>query len=219
MAAQGALPVVMHRSDLLADGTTDADIKSARGSGVWTRLHRGVYCPTDSLANLNAEERYRLRCIAIAQRSPSLVLSHHSAAALLGLPLWRASLDRVHLIRVADGGGRTGPHRVVHMGRLGPAEVGRVAGTLVTSAPRTLVDVACTSSFATTVAAADAALHRRLITPEELAAALTKTGHRRGASAARRALRFADGRSESVGESLLRMTMHQADFPNLSYRS
>ena len=88
MAANAELPNVMHRSDLLANGITDAEIKSARGSGAWTRVHRGAYCPTDLLAGLNSEQRYRLRSIAVARRSPHLVLSHHSAAAMLGLPLW-----------------------------------------------------------------------------------------------------------------------------------
>ena len=203
----------MHRSDLLADGITDAEIKSARGSGAWTRVHRGAYCPTDLLAGLNQEEKYRLRSIAVARRSPRLVLSHHSAAAMLGLPLWKAPLERVHLIRPADGGGRAGPGRVVHIGRLAPSEIGRITGIRVTSPARTLADIACSSSFVTTVVAADAALRRRLITPEELAAALAKTAHRSGAPAARRALRFADGRCESVGESLLRVAMHQARLP------
>jgi len=102
---------------------------------------------------------------------------------------------------------------VVHIGRLAPSEIGRVAGTRVTSPARTLIDVACSSSFATTVVASDAALRRRLITPEALAAALTGTEHRRGAPAGRRALRFADGRCESVGESLLRVAMHQERLP------
>ena len=213
MADDAKLPVVMHRTHLLADGVTDADIKSARGSGAWTRIHRGAYCSTDSLTSLTQEERYRLRSIAVAERSPSLVLSHQSAAAALGLPLWDASLERVHLIRRADGGGRTGPGRVVHIGHLLPAEIGRVAGTRVTSPARTLIDLACCSSMGTTVVAADAALRRRLVTPEQLATALPGTKHRRGGSAARRALRFADGRCESVGESLLRVAMHQARLP------
>lgn len=213
MAAHGDLPEVMYRSDLLADGMTDSDIRTARGSGAWTRLHRGVYCATAALTDVSPEDRYRLRSIAVARRSPNLVVSHHSAAAMLGLPLWQAPLDRVHLIRVADGGGRTGPGRVVHMGRLSPAEICRVAGTTVTTPSRTLIDVACSGTFASTVVAADAALRRHLITPEELAAALGKTEHRRGASAARRALRFADGRCDSVGESLLRIAMHQARLP------
>ena len=213
MATNGELPHVMHRADLLADGITDAEIKSARGSGSWTRVHRGAYCATDSLAGLDQEDRYRLRSIAVARRSPHLVLSHQSAAAMLGLPLWKASLERVHLIRPADGGGRAGPGRIVHIGRLAPSEIGRVAGTLVTSPARTLTDIACSSTFVTTVVAADAALRRRLVTPDELAAALAKTEHRRGAATARRALRFADGRCESVGESLLRVAMHQARLP------
>ena len=132
---------------------------------------------------------------------------------MLGLPLCGAPLDRVHLTRSGDGGGRATPGRVVHVGALPPTEVGRVSGTLVTSPVRTLIDVACSSSFLTTVVAADAALRRQLVSPVELSTALDQTRRRRGAAAARRALRFADGRSESVGESYTRVAMHQARSP------
>lgn len=213
MAADGDLPLVLHRAELLANGLTDSEIKSARGTGTWTAIHRGAYCPTDLLSNLSPEQRYRLRSIAVAHRSPSLVLSHLSAAAMLELPLAMAPLDRVHLTRSGAGGGRAGPGRVVHIGQLEPSEIGRVLGTRVTSPTRTVLDVACSSSFVTTVAAADAALRRRTIAPDQLAVALAKTGHRRGAAGARRALRFADGRCESAGESLLRIVMHQAGLP------
>ena len=86
-------------------------------------------------------------------------------------------------------------------------------GVRVTSVARTLIDVGCTAGFATTVIAADAALHRGVVTPEALAAALGRTRHRRAAAEARRALMFADGRSESAGESLTRTVMRRSGLP------
>jgi len=48
---------------------------------------------------------------------------------------------------------------------------------------------------------------------QELDEALGTTVHRRGAAAARRALRFANGRSESPGESLIRVMIEEWGFP------
>ena len=203
----------MHRSDLLAAGVTDDEIRTSRQTGKWETLHRGTYCSSESISTLSVEQRYRLRARALATRSPHLILSHLSAAADLGLPIWGARLDDVHLTRIGDGGGRTGPGRIVHTASLEPGEVTTRAGVLITTTARTLIDIACSASFATTVIAADFALHRRLVTASELAEAIAKTHHRRGAAAARRALFFADGRSESAGESRTRLAMHQFGLP------
>ena len=83
----------------------------------------------------------------------------------------------------------------------------------VTSVARTLIDTACIATFDTTVAAADEALRKRMVSAPELTSALTTIRHRRGAGPGRRALHFADGRSESVGESLTRAVMHRYGLP------
>lgn len=207
------LPPVMHRSLLLKQGFTDAEIKTARGLGTWTRLHQGAYCATSSLAGLSREQQYRLRCIAVADRSPNLTLSHVSSAAMHGMPLWGISLDKVHLTRAGTGGGRATPGRIVHAGSLEGGQTHLIGDTRVTSAARTLIDTACDASLLTTVIAADAALRNGLTTPAEVAAALTGTRHRRGAGAGRRALEFVDGRSESAGESYTRVIIHQGGLP------
>jgi hypothetical protein len=162
---------------------------------------------------LHSDLKYELRARAVAARSPHLVLSHISAGAVLRLPISGVRLDVVHLTRIGKGGGRSGPGRTVHSARLDPGEILTGNGFQVTNVARTLIDTACSAPFATTVIAADNALHRRLITPTDLAAALDRTQHRRGAAAGRRALLFADGRSESVGETRTRLVMHQFGLP------
>lgn len=206
------LPPVLHRKSLLDRGFTDADIRTARQDGSWQRVHRGVYCATEPLAQLAAEQRHRLRAFAVAERSPHLVLSHVSAAIAWGLPIWQIPLDRVHLTRNAPSGGRVGPGRVVHSSVLTPDDVVTVDGVTMTSVARTLVDLGCSESMESTVIAADAAL-RELVAPAELATTLSRAHRRRGASVARRALHFADGRSESPGESRLRVIQHRVGLP------
>ncbi len=132
---------------------------------------------------------------------------------MLALPIWGVSLERVHLTRIGQGGGRVSPGRVVHAVPLDAAEITVSAGAPVTTVARTLVDIACSAPAATTVISADAALRRALVSPAELAAALSHTRHRRGAAAARRALVFADRRSESAGESRTRMNLSAQGLP------
>ena len=55
---------------------------------MWTAVHRGVYSDAVSVAALTAQERHRLNALAVAARSPQLVLSHISAATLFQLPTW-----------------------------------------------------------------------------------------------------------------------------------
>jgi hypothetical protein len=205
--------VVMHRAALLAAGFTDDEIRRNRRSGLWQSVHRGAYCPSSTLESMPDHEKYRLRVVAAATRSQHLVVSHQSAAILLGLPVKTSDLDTVHLIRRGTSGGRSANGRTVRSALLEPEETVLVNGVLVTSVARTLVDLGCTASRDASVMAADYALHLKLVTPAGLSAAMARTVHRPGGAAARRALRFADGRSESPGESTTRVILDEVALP------
>ncbi len=197
------------RARLLADGFTDLEIRAARATGALTRLYRGVYAvsgETDRPVDL-------LRIVGVAARSPSLVVSHTSAAVLHGLPLWLVDISRVHLTRNNRGGSARTPGRTVHTAVLGSHEVQMVGGVPVTTVARTLADLARCSGFETAVIAADYALHRQLVSPTDLTRALVDGRHRPGNTAARRALVFADGRAESPGESRTRVLLHRLGLP------
>ncbi len=87
------------------------------------------------------------------------VVSHVSAAAMYGLPSWRVPLNRVHVSRDRDHGGRIDRVLHVHAARIGADEIGLLGGVAVTSAARTVADCARTSPFEQSVVIADAALH------------------------------------------------------------
>lgn len=140
------------------------------------------------------------------------VLSHGSAAVLHGLPVWPSLLERVSLTRPDGGHGTRTRQLHVRLAPLLPAEVVELDGYRVTCLERTAVDVARMLDFERAVAVLDAALHAgadpALVRDIALAAA-----NRRGARVARRALDFADRRSESVGESISRVRMAQVGLP------
>ncbi len=150
---------------------------------------------------------------AVAGRSPDLVVSHRSAALAHGLPVSADARPAVHLTRRALSGARRSSNRRVHAGPVLPDEVVTVCGLAVTAIPRTLVDLARERDGRDALAAADAALHRRLVRPEAVQASLLASRNRTGIGRARRLLGLADGRSESFGESALGLVMIEIGLP------
>jgi hypothetical protein len=88
-----------------------------------------------------------------------------------------------------------------------------IAGIRVTSAARTVLDLARTTPFDSAVATADAALHNKLTTRTSLDEQLLRLRPGPGSRDATTALSFADGRSDSPGESLSRVAFHHGELP------
>lgn len=130
-----------------------------------------------------------------------------------GLPVWGLSLERVHATRDGTGGGRVTRKVHVHRLPLDEREIVEVDGIRVTSVARTVHDIARSVAFEHAVVVADAALARRLVDGETLRVAQDRAAGWPGGPAARRALAFADGRSESVGESRSRVAFQVAGLP------
>jgi very-short-patch-repair endonuclease len=99
----------------------------------------------------------------------------------------------------------------VHRQHLEADEITERDGQLVTTPLRTVLDEARVLPLPWAVAVADSALHLGLITRDELALAAAAT-RGRGASRLRQVAALADGRSESVLESLARVALILAGF-------
>lgn len=91
---------------------------------------------------------------------------------------------------------------------LNPAEVvRRPSGLALTSVEGTLFGLAGLLTQEALVCAVDDALHRKLVTPAQLAAGVSARVWMPGAPAYRRAVALADGRSESPAETLTRLLL------------
>ena len=206
------LPALHRRSELLARGFTDDELRRLRRTGRATAVRPGAYLP-----GAPPDSDLVQHALAATAVWPALagdaVFSHVTAAVLYGLPVWRLGLDRVHVTRPRRNGGRARRAVHVHAAPLRPDEVSTAAGLPVTCPARFVVDLARTVPFEAAVAVADAALNQELVTPDELAAAVLRAGRWPGVPAARRVLEFADGRSESVGESRSRVAIQRAGLP------
>lgn len=178
--------------------------------GAIVRIRHGGY--VDTRADDVRERHRQLIAATWPLFGPDTVLSHASAAVLHGLPAWDAQLAGVSAVRPAGGHGRKGRFLHVRVAALPPGDVVERAGYRTTSLERTAIDQACVLRFDRAVATLDAALHLGA-DPASLAAVVADARRRHGVGVARAALRFADGRSESVGESLSRVLMAQVGLP------
>jgi predicted transcriptional regulator of viral defense system len=203
----------LHRtSSLRAAGYTYDDVRHLLRRGALTPVRRGAYVAGSWPDDQHAQHRLAIRA-AVRELGADAVVSHTSAAVLHGLPTWRTSLDQVHVTKNRSSGGRRSPRVHLHVAALDPTEIVELGGVRVTSPLRTLADLARSVPFEQGVVVLDAALAGGLVDPEELPDALHRMRRRRGVSVARRAASFADGRSESVGESRSRVAIARAGLP------
>jgi hypothetical protein len=204
-------PLVLRR-DAVRDGWSDGELARLVRRGEWTRIRRGAYRDSPRPAGPLAQHRLAVAAtLATLQRSA--VVSHQSAAVLHGFPLWEVALDRVHVTRRPPGWHDRSRTLCVHVARLRDDEVLQLAGMAVTDPVRTALDLARSQPFEVAVVVLDGALRRGLITPDSLADRAFDIAGTRGSRAAARAVAFADGRSESVGESRSRVLLQRLGLP------
>ena len=189
----------------------DALIRAERAGRV-RRLRRGAYVGVDHWDALDDTARHALVVRAALSAQPGALVSHRSAAALLGLPIVGPRDDAVHLTVPAGSGGRSTPGARRHQWA-GPVSERRVDGIRVTSPARTLVDLGCGAGLLTAVVAGDAALRTGLVSAADLESELVALGTCRGIRTARRAVALMDGLAESPGESLSRVRMAELGLP------
>lgn len=142
-------------------------------------------------------DAHRLRTIALIRSFDGRVCpSHHSLLVLHGLPTFKADLKTIHVCRLADAWSRHRTGAVIH-----PSLGGKV------TLPQAIVQTGQVNGAMDSLIAADAALHRSLVTTAELLEAMERfRGHRHTAQV-RRILPRADGRCESPGETRTRLLM------------
>lgn len=198
---------IRFRRRALIDGFTDADLQRLVRKGEWNRLRRGAYLPGKLPTNLATRHRLLVHATMRGLRSTAVV-SHQSAAVLLGIPLWNVPLDTVHVTRRPGATTRDRSRLRVHVARLRDDEIVHIGGLDVTSPVRTALDLARSLPFEPAVVALDASLHCRLIDHDQLRQRLFDLAGTPGSRAAARAIAFADSRSESVGESRSRVVLH-----------
>jgi predicted transcriptional regulator of viral defense system len=191
------------RGDVLAAGYSDSELRARLRRGQWARLARDAFVEAGEWPAEPPWERARrvhtLTIRAVTERLDAAVISHQSAVVLHGLPIWGLDLSRVHVTRSA-GRVRSGPALIVHRSLTMPEDVTEVDGVQATCVERAIAETICRTSYEVGVVLADAALRCGLTAPGRLVAMADRHRHWSGSPAARAAVRFANGLSESAGE-------------------
>jgi hypothetical protein len=201
-------------ADLAERGIGDTEIRSAVRTGAWVRLRTGVFVTATDLAEVERTGRrpgldaLAVTAGAIGRRA---VLSGSTAAWVWGLPRPRTApqiveLTHPHRWRRGDGWRMT-------RAALPEDEVTVRGAYRVTTAARTLVDVARSWTEVDAVAAMDAALLRGLTTRDELTRVLERQARVAGVPRSVRAVGLADGRAESWLETYGRLTFAALGLP------
>jgi len=194
-----ALPESLSGKPFLGVAAVDAGVSRRELRGPrFRRLFHDVYVEAsvpDSLA---------VRCVgALLVLPKDAAFSHHTAAALRGLPVPDVSLLHA-TVRTRTPVRVTGV--VAHRG-LESADVRTVGDLPVTSMDRTFLDLAGHLEPVDLVVLGDAAVFRAWTTTENLEAAVAGAGSRRGVRPARAALPLLESRAESPMETRLRLVI------------
>jgi hypothetical protein len=192
----------------LAAGWTRGAVRHALHTGRIDSLRRGVYRDAagqrlDRFALARA--KHVVPAIAASLATPGAVVSHSTAAILLGLPLpFLPARPCVSVVpwHTGDIGG-VHVHRTTSM----LEHVVPIGALQCTSVARTVIDIAREHGRDAAVVAADKALHENWVSPERLFSTLADCRRWPGVRTARTAVEAADGRAESPLESMSRLEL------------
>ena len=202
--------IVLTRT-LRHQGFDDRELRRMKRDGTLVPVRRGAYVRERPTERTRDEEHRELIFATAPQLRDAAVLSHGSAAVLHGLPTWPA-IDRVHVTRNRNSGGNRRAVVQVHASPLTEADTTTIDGVPVTSLARTVLDLCRTVPIEQAVAAGDRALAFGLVRAV-LEDRLAEMARWPGTRQARRALALLDPRSESAGESVSRVRLHEAGLP------
>src|SRR6478735_7175202 len=194
------LPSVFTRAQARDLGLSDVRLAGLVSRGYLLRLRRGVYARADQGGS---RERYlTASTAALSEQRSAHALSHLSAVALWELPLPLGPADTAHLTKTSGAArSRRVSGLVVHHADSSVTDVTELAGIPVTTAGRTVADCLRTFGPRISVPIADAALHRKLTSIDEIVVQLEMQCHWSGRPRSDQSLDIVDGRRESWLES------------------
>jgi hypothetical protein len=207
---------IVTTAELLASGISTTRILGYVERGTLTRVGRGVY----AVAQPARGEHLLRATAALAVIAPGAALSHQSAARLLGIDLLGRPKNEVTMTVPPERGWRTRAGIRVCAAGLPPEHVTVIGGLTMTTAARTVVDLARTGGFWDGLVAADSALRKKLTTKDEMRAVIGALRHWPGIRRAAEVVEFADRRSESALESIARAVIRDLGLPppDLKYK-
>ncbi|KQY59709.1 hypothetical protein ASD11_09205 [Aeromicrobium sp. Root495] len=207
------------RHQLLDLGYSDDAIRAFMRTGLLRRVRHGTYVPTVLWQSWSDSERHAVKVRSVVDKlGPGVVVTHQSAAALHGFDLWGVDLESVHVTRLDGRNGRTEAGIVFHSGQITEDDCVEVDGRLLSAPQRAALETSASTGVEQGVVVLSSALHLGVVEKGGLEESIDRDFARwQGTRTARVAVRLADGRLESVGESrsFYMMWVHQVPAPEL----
>lgn len=214
LSSQFRLAGIRTTAELRRQGKSAAQINTLVRQGALVQVRRGVYARADMASELGTRPNggHLLQTAAVLATLGPAVASHQSAAIIHGMDLL-AKRRLVTLTRTPDGSKSARPSACLHYAQLPAEHVTIVHGMRVTTPARTVIDLARSLEFRAGVVTADSALRKKLVRKPELESLLASSLRRAGNDRAAKVVAFADGRAESVLESIARVVFRDCGLP------
>ncbi len=196
-----------------ASGWTPAGLKHALRCCELERVGPGLFARVTAPHSATATARARVEAAASALSHRGAVVSHRSAALLMGLSVLTVPNRPCLTTRPGTCGSWPSGSSHIHRGRLGNVDAFGDEGIRRTSLARTVIDVAREAGVEQAVVIADAAFERGLLNPAALLPALSRLPGGPGLPAAARAVALARYGAQSPLESVSRLRLERAGLP------
>jgi hypothetical protein len=206
-------PILLRR-DLVQNGDSPARLERGVRDRKLLRVSRGAYVTRAAWTDLSPEAQHLERICALDRTSPGETFSHHSAAAIWGLPIIGDWPIRPHVLRSSPHGTSRRVTFSVHGAVIESGEIEMVDDLKVTSKVRTALDVAACSGLEAAVVILDAVAADSTIGPARLAERTAELRPFRGVRRVDAALRHVTGLADSPLESLSLLRIAELGFPH-----
>lgn len=203
------------RREALGLGCDDRALHRGVRSGALVRIRQGAYSPTPMWRAMSAEARFLARSMAAYELSRDEVyLSHTSALAAYGCPMWNVPFDRVHLTYRGEGTTRVEAGVTHHTrGSIDVTEYVERSGIGITSPALATIGGLSLMSLESCLVAGDWMLQQKLTDATTLWDLKTRLDRHPKTRHLEVALRMLDGRSQSPGESRTRFLCWLMELP------
>jgi hypothetical protein len=202
------------RREALAIGIDDRHLARAIRANVIHRVRHGTYVLGEEWAQLDDVGRHLIRAKGVLRTANTEVaLSHTTALAMLGAPMWDLPLDEVHVTRLDGRAGRREAGIAQHSGALFPGDIAETDCVLHTSATRSALDLTMITDVEHSVPVLDYLLHIEAVQHRDLCRGADRRTVWPYTLGTELAVRLSDGRSESVGESRSRHMLWRGGLP------
>jgi hypothetical protein len=209
-------------ADAINAGYTRGTIRHLVRTGRWLVLRRGVYC--DVTLSERAHPVWLHATAALLVMTAGTATSHETAARLYELPVGdrhagspttavQPPMIYITYPPTTRHARRTQPGVIQRVAALPPSHLAHFHGLLITTAARTVVDLARFRPYVEGVAIADAALQLGITTNAQLVAVRDACRSWPGINRAAKVIEFADGASESPLESRSRVAFALGGLP------